>query len=174
MEQLFWKKMWNVSSKKVIDRVWRKTSFDCKGFLKMRIWIHKTCEIISTQLPQSFGGCIISPKPTQKNSSDNNTKSLIVMIWRFIFNIPSVSGFLETKSRLLAANKFVKTSEVKGFSQISSDNTQGNKDKITNKLNIIARLVSFSICEFLKFVFQKKNGSSCLNSRTWSDGDKMS
>ena len=62
MEQLFRKKMWNGGGKKVIDRVWRKISFDCKSnpFLKMRIHIHKNlwnhCElIISTQLPRGFG-----------------------------------------------------------------------------------------------------------------------
>ena len=31
MEQLFRKKMWNGGGKKVIDRVWRKISFDCKS-----------------------------------------------------------------------------------------------------------------------------------------------
>ena len=31
MEQLFRKKLWNGGGKKVIDRVWRKISFDCKS-----------------------------------------------------------------------------------------------------------------------------------------------
>ena len=95
------KKMWNVSSKKVIDRVWRKTSFDCKG------------------------------KPFFKNAHSNS-------------------------------QKLVKSLRVNHF------------DSTTSKFR---RFVSFSIFEFLKFVFQKKNGPGCLNCRTIvtrSDMDNLS